>query len=339
MVPATSAATALDRYSAPESAPRSVMTDRLRNVWPTATPSVRREVNFASAILSSAQRVLLELLTTGQASLVTAERLYMSNTQITVHRWSQDNNVPEVSSYVLTADGTWTKTGSDSGATTYTLKEIMFVGPGDAFHVTTDEPVPAPEVLAAALPQLPEYMDDVFEIETGDEVLDEFLNTGLRQVAINGHRWGMFPVNSDQADGVVWLEWDPDELYSGRPVPLGHQIAYAYGSEGASMTSGDDSWSLLDIAGNFVCFVAQPDSEEKQYFVEHRRGRTNRDLADDFHAWVDWHPVSMAVARAIEDGGEYSGSAYELDSDWSESLSVHAEVDLSITEQGDTAGE
>lgn len=255
----------------------------------------------------------------------------MSNMRITVRRWTPDHDEPDVGIYELTPDGVWTRAGSESGAPACTLEEIMFVDPDGAIHVETDGTTPTPATLAAALPQSSEYLGYVDEIETGDEVLDQHLYTGLRQVAINGQRWDAFPLNSDQPDAVAWLECDIDDREFDRSVPLGQQIAWASGIENASMTSGTFSWSLLDVSGDYVCFVAKPDGESDTYVVEDRHGRTNSELARDFVTWVDWGPVAGAVARAIELGGEFDGDASELDEEWSDSCEVSAYVDLSGT--------
>lgn len=252
--------------------------------------------------------------------------------RITVRRWTQDDDEPVISTYDMTTDGTWTKAGSEPGAAGCTLEEIIFVDPDGAIHVETSGATPSPTELAAVLPRSVEYLDEVDEIETDDDVLDSSLGYGLRQVAINGRRLQPFPLHSNEPEDVVWLKCDPEELENGRAKPIGSEIASASGIETGSMTSGWSSWSLLDVGGGYVCFVAEPDDFETEYRVEQRRGRTNRELAVEFTKWIDWGPVSRAVDRAIELGGAFDGVASELDSIWSDTCEVNAYVDLSPTD-------
>ncbi len=204
----------------------------------------------------------------------------------------------------------------------------MFFEPDEALHVETVGTMPSPADLALGLPRSSEYLGLAEEIETGDEVLDRHLSTGVIQVAINGRRWAAFPLESDQPDDIKWLECDPDELEYGEAVPKGQTIAWASGIENGSMTSGTFSWSLIDVGEGYVCFVADPDDDSNTYSVEERQGRTNLQLVHAFVTWVDWEPVSGAVARAIELGGRFDGAASELDDEWSDSCEVSASVDF-----------
>lgn len=250
----------------------------------------------------------------------------MSNLQIRVSRWSPDDNEPVVSTYEQTNDCTWIQTGSEPGALACSLEEIMFVAPNGALSVETSGTMSA-DALAAALPRSSEYLEYFEEIETGDEVLDHFLGSENRQVAINGRHYASFPVESDQFGAMTWLECDPEYLERDCAVPRGRQIAWASGIENESRLAGTFSWSLIDV-GNYVCFIVDPADDEASFKIEERQSRTNRELADDFWKWVDWGPVANAVARAIELGGVFVGLASELDEDGSDSCEVNAYIDL-----------
>lgn len=253
----------------------------------------------------------------------------MSDLRITVRRWSSDNDKPDISTYALAADDRWRRVEPEPRSAACTLEEIMFFDPDGAMHVETTGSNPPPAVLGAALPRTSAYLECCDEIETDDEVLDRNLGSGLRQVAINGQRWYPFPFQTDQPEAVVWLECDHDELERDRAIPSGVEIASAGGIETGSMTSGWFSWSLLDVGFGYVCFVSEPDEDSNTYLVEERQGRTNRELAEEFAHWVDWGPVSDAVVRAIELGGDFDGVASELHQRWSDSCEVSAHVDLS----------
>ena len=254
----------------------------------------------------------------------------MSTIRITVSRWSADSDEPGVENYDQLADGSWQAT-SEPTAPPCTLEDIMFVDPDGALHVETVGAVPSPSILAAALPQSPEYLESVDEIETGDEVLDQYIGSGVRQVAINDQWWAAFPLGSDQPDAIMWLHCKPDEYDDAQSAPVGASIAWASGIENDSMTSGTSSWSIIDVGAGYVCFIADPDDDSNTYSVENRRGRTNLELSQAFVTWVDWEPVSSAVARAIELDGTFEGLASDFDDEWSDTCEVRAYVDLSQT--------
>ncbi len=135
----------------------------------------------------------------------------MSNLRITVSRWTADSDEPDVNTYDQLADGVWQR-ASEPTAPRCTLDELMFVEIDGALHVETVGAMPSPSTLAAALPRSSEYLGPSAEIETGDELLDRYLNSGVIQVAINTQRWAAFPLRSGQPDAVIWLECDPAEL-------------------------------------------------------------------------------------------------------------------------------
>ena len=197
---------------------------------------------------------------------------------------------------------------------------------GQALYVEIPGTTPAPSTLASALPCSVEYTGLVDELETGDELLDRYLGSGVVQVAINEQRWAAFLPCSGNLDPVVWLECDGYELENYRLVPKGTTIAWASGIEDESMTSQRYSWSVIDVGGGWVSFVADGDS--LLCCVEERGGRTNLELAQALVSRVDWDPVSAALARAIELGGHFDGVASELDQELSDSCEVSASVEL-----------
>ena len=207
----------------------------------------------------------------------------------------------------------------------------MFVEPDGALRAETTGPTPSAATLAAALPRSLDYVEGIEEVETGDDVLDEYLYSGIIQVAINDQRWAAFRLSGAEADEAVWLPCNPEELQFSRAVPDGTTIALAAGIEWGSMTSGTFSWSLVDIGSGLVCFVADPDEDPTTCQLEPRRDRTNLELARAFADWVDWEPVSLAVTRAIETGGEFDGVAADFDEEWSDSCEVTASIMLPLT--------
>lgn len=247
----------------------------------------------------------------------------MSNVRITVRRWTADCAEPMFKMYEQAPDGTWFDV-SESAAASSTLETIMFVDPDGALDVETVGTAPPVAVLAAALPQSDGYLEAENKVETGVEVLDYYLGRGLTPVAINGQRWAPFPMKSAN----VWLECDPDELQRGTAAPVGQTIASAGCIEEDSMTSGMYMWFLLDVGSGYVCFVEAPDEDENTYWVEERHGRSNLELAQNFVNWVPGGPVSQAVVRAIEVGGEFDGAASDFDEEDSDSCKIGAYVDL-----------
>lgn len=257
----------------------------------------------------------------------------MSKVRITVSRWAAEGGEPDVTTYDQMADGMW-QSASAPTAPLCTLDELMYVEVDGALHVETVGASPSPWTLAAALPRGSEYLGPSAEVETGDELLDRYLYSGVIQVAINTQRWAAFPLRSGQPDAVIWLECDLAELNDyERAAPVARRtIGWASGIENESRTSGTFSWSLIEVDEGYLCFIADPDDDSNSYSVESRQGRTNAELAQAFLDWVDWDPVSCAVARAIELGGEFDGVASDLDKEFSDSCEVSAFVDLSQIE-------
>jgi hypothetical protein len=255
---------------------------------------------------------------------------HMSNLRINVSRWTADSDEPDIQTYDQLADSMW-QVLSEPTTPPCTLEDIMFVDPDGALRVDTVSTMPSPATLAAALPRSSEYLGWAEEIETGDEELDQYLGSGIRQVVINTRWWSAFPLRSGHPDAIRWLECDEEELSNDHAEPTGETLAWASGIENDSMTSGTFSWSLLDVGEGYVCFVADPDDDSNTYAVEERAGRTNRELSAAFLNWVDWDPVTCAVARAIELGGKFEGLASDLDDELSDSCEVRAYVDLSTT--------
>ena len=252
----------------------------------------------------------------------------MSDVRITVTRWTYDADEPDVATHRQLGDGTWQRTNEPS-APPKALEDLVFVDTESAVHIVTDGTTPPASVIAAALPRSSECLRRAEGILTGNDLLDRYVDAGVIQVVIDEQRWAPYDLNADDSGSVIWLECDLNEFDHNTPAPAGDEIAWASGIELGSMTSGTFSWSIVDIGNGFICFTADPDDDENTYIVEPRNGRTNLELAQRFVSWVDWGPVSDAVARAIELGGDFTGVASELDSDWSDSCEVSASVDLS----------
>ena len=248
----------------------------------------------------------------------------MPNPQITVSKWTDEDDDPADTTYEQLADGTWNDVSNPSNPP-LTLSEVMFVGLNEALCVTTAGDQPSPAELAAALPRSSDYLQRVPEIETGNEVLDFAIEPGVVPVAINDRWWVARPV-SGAADGMSWLECEPDG--NNKPYPVGRVIASASGIENGSMTSGLSFWSLLDVGGDMVCFATDLDEGEDEVSIETRNGRTDLELAYQFGNWIEWEPVSLAVFEAISAGGSFDGTEAELNEDGSTTCEVEAWVDL-----------
>lgn len=246
--------------------------------------------------------------------------------RITVTAWAGAGSPPDTAEYVCLSDGTWQSVTEPAGPPKR-LSDILSVPISGALHVRTLGASPTPSALAASLPRSAHYLEPTDEFDTGDAVLDGYI-TGMVQVAINGQRWAPFESGSSGPDEIVWLPCDQEMLELEQAAPAGVLIASASGIEWGSRTSGTFCWSLIDTGMGYVCFIAEPDEDANVYLVESGRGKTYSDFAHQFIGWIDWPPVSAAVARALELGGEFHGRESELYDGGSESCEVSAAFHL-----------
>ncbi|MEN9504242.1 MAG: hypothetical protein RI958_168 [Actinomycetota bacterium] len=252
----------------------------------------------------------------------------MTDARITVTTWiDTPDETEEVSrSYVEQSDGTW-RDVEDPSSPPRTLAELVSVEPGEPLEVDTHDTL-RPERVAAALPRSMDHLDTYCEIETGNDLLDTDVDGGGTPVVIDGERWALFAVGRDEPDGALWLRCDPEALDGSElRVVTRRTIAYASGMEEASMTAGHFGWEVAEVEDGIVAFLSSLDGEHACR-IEPRDGRTDRQLALDLGTWIDWDPVAGALARAIELGGEYEGTADELDPEWSDSCVIRSVVDL-----------
>lgn len=253
----------------------------------------------------------------------------MAGIHLTVTKWEYDKQGPETSSFELAADGSWTRPEPSRAA--LTLEEVLFIQPSDALRVESGGLVKA-DVIAAALPTGDEYTYMELSMKTGEDLFDDYAYGGTA-VAIDGQRWAAFQIVDGTERSFSWLPCDHDEFEYGKLIPLARRsIGNASGIEMDSRTSGTFAWSLIEIDDDLVCFVTDPDEDVTTCEVVRRKGRTDRQLAEEFMDHIDWEPVSLAVERALAQGGSFEGLASELDPDQSETCEVSASVYLRYPE-------
>jgi hypothetical protein len=123
-------------------------------------------------------------------------------------------------------------------------------------------------------------------------------------VVVDGERLVAFVVNDDQLSEAVWIRCDRKRrmrvvrypLLSGRR----RQLRVLSGTH----LYGTSVWALKEIDDDLVVFVEDLDDESISHFVERRSGCSDLKLLVGLVDRVDWDPVSLALGRAIELGGE-----------------------------------
>ncbi len=248
----------------------------------------------------------------------------MEPAELVVTKWDSNGDETE-SCFVRHTDGRWIAAGDDLG-TSFILEQMVSVGPGEAIWIETSGSIVAADV-AAALPRNPDHVGYQPDLYTGDDYIDRYVDIGGTPVVIDGERWAAFPLFDGGTQTVGWYPCDRDELDCERGVPVTRRrLAQASVIELASRTGGTSRWWVDEVDDDTVCFTDDLDEEPTDRYLETRAGRSDREIIEMFMRVVDIPPVAMAIARALQTGGDFHGRASELSPEFAETCEVSVEI-------------